>query len=108
MEELLKFLEELGDGSVMVDLDESLREVAAAAANTGKPGTVTITLTITPRRRDEALEFTGKVAGKAPKHDPVPSLFFLTENGFSRDNPKQGELFTENLRQPRLGVSDGE
>jgi hypothetical protein len=95
-------LQEIGDGILAEDCGEAMREVVTAVVETGKPGTVTITINVDVpggdgkrgRIRDTtSLVVSGKVAAKRPRLNPPPSVFFNDEQAnLTRTNPMQPEL----------------
>jgi len=89
------FLMALGriDGGLPFEVaDNCLRDVIAAVGRTGKKGTVTVTLEITPNGE---LGFTAsaKVAAKAPQINFGQSFFFMDRNGnLTRNAPDMAQL----------------
>lgn len=83
---------DLNDGATVSDLDRQLREVVMRARETGKPGSITLTLTIEPRGADSVI-VVAKVTEKMPKQEEPKSIFFVNEDGaLVRDHPKQTTL----------------
>lgn len=77
---------------------EGLHEVIAAVAETGKAGSVTITLKVEPdKKADGIFRVTDAVKLVIPKHDRATSIYFRDSTGnLTRNNPNQPEL--EGLR----------
>lgn len=79
-------------GKLVADLDREMRELIKSVAQTGKKGTITLTLDI-KARGDGQVEVADKVAIKKPVGDRAPGIFFVTEDGgLSRSDPRQEEL----------------
>ena len=72
---------------------ESMREVVAAVHETGKPGKLTLTLTVKPNEERRSVMISPDVKTSAPKPNAGESLFFSTEDGeMMRTDPKQPDL----------------
>lgn len=76
------------DGGHAIEVaDEQLRDVITAVNRTGKKGTVTMTLEISPNG-ESGFAATAKVAAKAPAINFGQSFFFMGRNGdLSREAP---------------------
>ncbi|MFJ8966084.1 hypothetical protein ACIRG5_42510 [Lentzea sp. NPDC102401] len=75
-----------------------LTELLKAVRETNKPGSITITLKITPDKGSggERVVVAGSVTTKKPAFDPRTSIFFLDEDGgMHRNDPRQHELFEQ-------------
>ena len=82
-------LENVNRGKMVAQLDEELRGLNQAILETGKPGKITIELTIEPKTVKQ-VQITPKITTKVPKPAPGVSLFFLNENGgLQQDDPDQ-------------------
>lgn len=108
------FFETLRDiefGGVLDELAESQQEIVDAVVDTGKKGTLTLTIDYKPNSRGQ-LMVTAQVNKKLPKMQRPSSLFFITpENNLTRKDPRQPDL--DGLRQvvdpettPRSVVND--
>jgi hypothetical protein len=83
-------------GDLTTDLDNAVRAVVAAAEETGKGGSVTLTLTIRPDAQLGAIRVGGQVKAKTPVKVTKEALFFTTDEGsLSRYNSKQRDMFIE-------------
>lgn len=84
-------------GSVDAEAGETLRQVLAAVALTGKKGSVTLTLDVVPvKKSDGQIHLTCKVTSKVPPYDPATSVWFADEVGnLSRQHPTQASLFPD-------------
>lgn len=91
------FLAALGriDGGHAIEVaDEQLRGVTSAVTRTGKKGTVTVTLEVSPNG-ETGFAVTAKVAAKAPQLQFGQSFFFMGRDGdLTRNAPDyvQGSL----------------
>ena len=84
------------DGGMLIEnADSQLRDVTAAVQRTGKKGTVTVTLEVSPNG-ETGLEVTAKLAAKAPQVNFGKSFFFT--------DPRSGDL-TRNT--PQLAAQGG-
>lgn len=91
------FLMALGKGRVYRELCQRLQELTAAVTDTGKPGTLTLTIGIKPQSNTDAVTVSDKVTVKAPALDRPNSIFFVDEDNHHlvRDNPQQQSMFQE-------------
>jgi len=69
--------------------DEELSKVLSAIRDTGKKGSISIVLTITPNKGDENIkELTGVVKAAAPRRTPKPTMMFEQHDGtLARTDP---------------------
>lgn len=78
---------ELGD-----ELTDALRELTHACAETGRPGKLTLTLSLKPGK-GRHFSVVDDVVLKKPKAEKGESLMFPTPDGYlTRDDPKQLRL----------------
>lgn len=101
------FLHEQAGGRTHEELTEALAEVVAAVRDTGKKGTLTLTLTVTPLKNGGgALTVTDSVKKGVPIHDRRASIFYATNSGsLTRDDPMQPTF--EGLQEvPALAVRE--
>jgi hypothetical protein len=84
-------------GSIDAEAGEKLRELAAAVAETGKKGSVSVVLAVAPvPRSDGMVALTATVTAKIPDHDPATSVWFTDETGvLSRQHPSQMSAFPD-------------
>lgn len=80
------------------ELTEGLHEVIAAVKETGKPGSVTLTIKIDPDKKAQGIfRISDNVTIKAPAHDRGTRIYFADKSGnLTRSDPNQPEL--EGLR----------
>ncbi|OZC62329.1 hypothetical protein CH304_00380 [Rhodococcus sp. 15-649-1-2] len=85
-----KFLRELQKGRVHEELSTQLHDLVAAVQDTGKAGTLTLTLKVEKQKNTDMLLIGDDVKTKIPKLDRASSLWFVDGDGnVSRDNPDQ-------------------
>lgn len=85
-------LRELDKGRVHTELSDKLQELLAAVLDVRKPGTLQLTVKVTPIKSESMVEVTASVAAKTPKAART-SVFFVTDShNLSRDNPQQPAL----------------
>lgn len=80
-------LQQIDAGGALDAIDEQLAEVLEAVRNTGKKGSLQVSLIIAPNGR--GYEVTAKVAAKAPELDFGKSFFFTDANGHLSRTPPQ-------------------
>lgn len=85
---------EVGYGDLGSTASIELQKVIMAVRESGKKGSVSITLEVKPRGRDSGqVEFSGDVKAKVPVQTIAPVMVFITEDGdFQRENPAQRQL----------------
>lgn len=86
------FLLDHRQGRTHTDLSEALVELVEAVQETGKKGSLSLTLTVKPEGSRQVL-VTDKVAVKAPEGERDASFFFIDDDAnLTRDNPTQPHL----------------
>ena len=96
----LDMLADLRRGRVASDLTEATHDLIGKCVDTGKKGSITVTLTFEPDKDsdDERFKVTDQITVKAPRRTVKPSIFFLTGDGnLSRTDPRQDAF--EGLRE---------
>ena len=94
-------LTQLRRGSAVVDASEGLAEMVKAVRETGKKGKLTITITVVPLNKGDAVDLVDEVNVKLPKPNRGSSLFFSADDGtLLRNDPRQGELKLTVLAAP--------
>lgn len=88
----------VGQGQAHDELTDGLHDLVAAVRDTGKAGSITLTIKVEPdKRTDGVLRVTDNVVVKAPKHDRGARIYYQDRAGnLSRTDPNQPEL--EGLR----------
>lgn len=91
--------EVLAGGEALSRASDALTELGMAVAETGKAGSVTITVNVKPNGAGSVLT-TAKVASKIPASPMLDTVFFVTAGGsFLRDDPRQEKLPLRDLPQ---------
>ena len=92
-------------GKDLADLSLRLSEVTAAVINTGKAGTVTLTVSVKPAKRGQsAVMVETKLAAKVPSMEPDASFWFGTADGvLQKEDPRQTTMFGSTER-PMIDV----
>ena len=86
---------QINNGATLAELGEALQQVVAAVRQTGKTGSITLTLKITPasKRTTEVLMIESQVRAKLPEPERGMTVFYATEdNRLVRNDPKQQML----------------
>ena len=97
----LNTLQEFRNGESIAELSENLQSLVAAVRETGKKGTLTYTVKISPQ--GDAVVLTDDIKLKAPELPRDASIFFATEEGvLQRDNPNQRKLDLREVERPKV------
>lgn len=91
---------ELSGGRTHTELSEQLHQLIAAVRDTGKKGSLTLTITVSRMKNasENTLTVTDDVKAKLPAHDRNVSVFYADANGnLTRRDPNQ--LAFESLRE---------
>lgn len=85
------FIREQNRGRTHDELSDGLRDLVARVEDTGKKGTITLTITVEPLKGNEAcLTVSDEIKLKLPEHDRGSSIFFRgTDGNLQRDDPNQ-------------------
>lgn len=89
------FVEWLGaykKGETDSELTHQLRELIESVQETGKPGTMTLTLKVT-RKGERQVTVIEDIKVKTPQHDRTETIYFVdAATNLVRDDPRQGVL----------------
>jgi hypothetical protein len=89
---ILETLHHLEGGCFLNDAADSLAEIVKQVDVTGKPGKLTLTITVR-KAMASALAIKGKIAVTLPPEVPVEALMFPTPEGnLLTEDPRQGKL----------------
>ncbi len=91
---------ELSGGRTHTELSEQLHDLIAAVRDTGKKGSLTLTITVSRMKNasENTLTVTDDVKAKLPAHDRNVSVFYADADGnLTRRDPNQLEF--EHLRE---------
>jgi hypothetical protein len=88
------FLREQAGGKTHDELSDALRDLVARVQDTGKKGSLSLTVNVEPLKGDtDTLVIKDEIKLKLPEHDRKASLFFVNDDGnLTRDNPNQPQL----------------
>jgi hypothetical protein len=106
------FLIEHGRGRTHDELGEALHTLIARVKDTGKKGSVTLTVVVEPMKKDDRMVIVAdKIAIKLPEHDRPSGVWFVGKDGnLQRDDPDQ--LAFDSLREvpppPGVDATTGE
>lgn len=92
------------------ELSDGLRELVRKVRDTGKQGTLSLTLTIKPLSDDTSvLTVNDEIRIKAPEHSRRGSLAYPDGYGnLTRTDPSAMPLFDDDLRTPTFDAATGE
>jgi hypothetical protein len=88
-------LQEIAAGTFHAKVSDELRQLTAAVTDTGKKGTLVVTLTVAPIKPGNTtnLVVTAQSALKAPAGDAPSAVFFSDQDGnLTREDPNQPML----------------
>ena len=93
------WLREQSGGKTHDELSDALRDLTSRVRDTGKKGTVTLTVTVAPLKGDaDVMVVSDEIRLKLPEHDRKASLFYPDADGnLTRTDPNQ--LSFESLRE---------
>lgn len=97
MKPFTDILREIRKGEAVNAATDELAELIRAVKATGKPGTLTLKLKVTPIGRDgKQVEITPDISMSAPSPALNKGIFFVDDQGdLLRDDPDQRPLFEE-------------
>lgn len=85
-------LRELGEGSTNSELSEALWDLLQRVGDTGKAGTLTLTIAVAPDGRGR-VQVKDEVKVKLPEYNRPTTAFFIGKHGnASRRDPNQPEI----------------
>lgn len=92
-------------GKLVDQLTKRLAGVIAAVDDTGQPGTITLTLKVTPQKGDEGVyEIAPTIKTTVPEAPLAKAQFFADgEGSLVREPPKGGALFEASERESERG-----
>jgi hypothetical protein len=93
------WLREQSGGKTHEELGVALYDLVGRVRDTGKKGTVTLTITVAPLKNDvDVLVVSDEIKLRVPEHDRKASLFYADKTGnLTRQDP--GQLTFESLRE---------
>lgn len=93
----IQAIAQIYNGGLVTDAADELRHEIESVKKSGKPGSVTLVLSIKPDGKGEVImvDVKGEVKRKKPKKEQRPTTFFIEQDfTLTRDDPGQSELFT--------------
>ena len=91
-------------GTLASELAEGMADLNRAVLETGKPGTITLTIKVKPTGDEVSVTVSDEVKVKLPEHDRGQSIFFVDEDG----NPHRSQqVLDEVAAHPRLTIAPG-
>ena len=102
------WLREQSQGKTHDEMGEAIYDLAARVRDTGKKGSVTLTIVVEPMKGDErVLVVSDEIRLKLPEFPRKPSIFYTGPDGnLSRQDPEQ--LTFESLREVPADGGRGE
>lgn len=89
---LLETLHHINNGTLLADAADKLAELVKAVDISGKPGTLTVKITVR-KASSMAMAVRGDVTVKIPPESPIEALMFPTPEGnLLTDDPRQSKL----------------
>lgn len=88
------WLRDQNAGKTHTELTDALHDVVAAVRETGKAGTITFTVKVSPfKGQTDTLVVEDKVTTKIPAHDRKTALWFPDDNNaLRRTDPRQARI----------------
>lgn len=101
------FVRDLARGATHDELSVMVQRLIAACRETGKKGSLTLTLTAVPVKGDDRqIQITDTIKVSLPEFDRAPSTFFADDdNNLRRDDPRQMTLPLVKEVPPPAGVN---
>lgn len=98
------FVQEQRGGGLHGELSDALADLVNAVQETGKPGTLTLAVKVTPNKDGVTVMVTDKITVKAPEGDRGAAIFFVQGDGnLVRRDPRQIELPLRQVVNPDTG-----
>lgn len=86
-------LQEMRKGGLHTEMSDELAAVTQQVMRTGKKGSITLTLNITPMSDGSTVSVTDKIAVKAPRFAAAATMYWPDKHGnLHRNRPDQPEL----------------
>jgi hypothetical protein len=86
---------QINNGATVAEMSEALQQVVAAVRQTGKSGSITLTLKVAPAAKNstDVLMVESQVKTKLPEPERGMTIFYATDqNTLVRNDPKQQRL----------------
>jgi hypothetical protein len=86
---------QVNNGAALAELSDALAKLVAAVRQTGKKGSLTLTLRVTPASKasSDVLLVEAEVKARVPEQERGSTIFYATDNNLLvRNDPKQQML----------------
>lgn len=91
--DFLTTLNELQGGATVADLNQALQALVGDVRSIGKPGTLTLTLKVSPKASGSQLIISDEIKLAPPKPDREITIMFADDNNhLTRRDPRQPKL----------------
>lgn len=99
---------QLGGGKTETELTDNLRELVQRVEETGKKGSLQLTISVQPLKANPDLVVVhDEIKLRKPEHDRKPSTFWQQDGALLRNDPNQRSIFDE-ITQQNVDVTTGE
>jgi hypothetical protein len=87
-------LQKINRGRLLNELADNMADILEGVMETGKPGSLTLTLKVTKAKAERMIEIVPTIKPNVPRLAPPASMFFVDEASYSlsRTDPLQDEL----------------
>jgi uncharacterized protein YfaS (alpha-2-macroglobulin family) len=93
-----EIIAEIDGGALLEQLSEKLAEVSRAVKETGKVGSLDISLKVKLNRKNQVY-LAAATKGKIPEEGIAEAVFFVSDTGdLTRHDPEQADLFIGGLK----------
>lgn len=106
MANIVETLRRIGQGGFLSQLDEELTELVQKVDESGKNGSLTVSIQIKKATKSGAMQIVGKSTLKNPLEEPMEALLFATPEGnLVADNPHQQKLDLKLITNPKAKIA---
>ena len=96
------FIQQQRKGGLHGELTDALADLIQAVAETGKAGSLSLTVKVTPNKDGATVTVNDKIKLTIPEPEKGSSMFFYDEHGnLTRNNPAQAELPLRDASAPK-------
>ncbi len=97
------FVQEQRGGALHGEMSDGLVELVQAVRETGKAGTIALTVKVAPNKDGVTVTVTDKMKLTLPEGERGAAIFFADEHGnLMRRDPRQLEMPLKELRRPDI------
>lgn len=95
------FVQEQRNGGLHSELSDALTELVTAARETGRAGTITLSIKVAPNKDNSTVTVSDKVKVTLPEPERGAGIFFFDDEGnLTRSNPNQTSLPLREVERP--------